>query len=333
VTIDERTSTSPAARFRTTAVRNLFARIRRSPSQEERERFGPGQSGYSEYAFGRSALLDAEALSQSNEGVVSAALLYRAAIVLFGRAHELRRASGQESGQPEGCPGAPDSQPTQAGLEALSPERRERVQHVLAVPNGEAALATLEPADLLDVLVALRNVALSVAQPLERAAVHARTRQALRRLRHALPWLIAIFVGSGVLWKTFTRTNLAKHSVVSTTSAESNVRANPRALVDGDRKNLGFHTKKGRGEAASIDLGAIQLIHSIEIYNRFDCCQGRAVPLRVDVSTDGITYETVGRRKESFSFWKVSLTGKPVRFLRLTDEGTNFFHLSEVEVY
>jgi hypothetical protein len=299
----------------------------------ERERFGPGQAGYSEYVFGRSALLDADALSQSNEGAASAALLYRAAIALFGRAHELRQSPGTERQEPEARPGQLGAQPARAALEPLGPEQRNRMEHVLAAPDGEAALAKLGLAELQDVLVALRQVALALAQPLERDAVHARTRQALGRLRRALPWLLATVVASIVLFKTFTRTNLAKHAVVTTTSGESNVRANPRALVDGDRKNLGFHTEKRRGEAATIDLGTIQPVDSIEIYNRFDCCQSRAVPLHVQVSTDGVTYETVGRRRDTFSFWKVSLTAKPVRFVRLTNEGTNFFHLSEVEVY
>lgn len=336
---DERTTTGLAANGLRTAARGLFDRLRQRPSANrdiERGRapldFGPGQAGYAEYECARSALLDAEALVQSREGTISAALLYRAAIVLFGKAHHLRESLEAESPAPERR-GRLDSQAIQAVFERIGPERRERLERILALTDGEATLAQLEGADQQNAVVDLQSVALELAQPLERDATQLKTRLALGRLRHLLPWLLGVSVGLAVLWNVFARTNLALHSEVSTTSGEPNVRANPRALVDGDRKNLGFHTKKGRGETATIDLGSIQPIQSVEIYNRYDCCQNRAVPLRLEVSTDGVAYEKVARRTDTFSFWKVSLSAKPVRFLRLTDEATNFFHLSEVEVY
>jgi hypothetical protein len=220
-----------------------------------------------------------------------------------------------------------------AVFDALAPECRARVERVLALPDGEATLATLEGADLQEALIDLRRVALELAYPLERSATRVQTQLALRRLQRLLPWLLAVGIGASVLWSLFARTNIARHSVVTTTSAEPKVRANPRALVDGDRKNLGFHTRKGRGEAVTIDLEAIQPIQTVEIFNRYDCCRNRAVPLRLEVSADGITYETVARRTDSFGSWKVPLSARPARFLRLTNESNNFFHLSEVEVY
>jgi F5/8 type C domain len=159
-----------------------------------------------------------------------------------------------------------------------------------------------------------------------------RWRDAARWLRRALVGVLALAVAWS-LYGVFGRKNLARNAAVITTSAEARVRANPRALVDGDRKNLGFHTQKGRDQAATIDLGTIRTIRSVEIYNRFDCCQTRALPLLVEVSTDGAAFEAIARRTETFTLWKVSLAAKPVRFLRLTDEGNNFFHLAEVEVY
>ncbi len=316
-------------------LRSLFDRFgRRSWAERQkeedrapREGFGPGQAGYAEYAFGRSALLDANALAQAREGTVSAVLLYRAAVALLGKAHELRLTPKEEGPRPWLT-----LPPVRGVLEALAPERRVRVERVLALPDGEATLATFEGADLQEALVDLHRLALELAYPLERAATRVKTREALRRFRRLLPWLMTIGIAAGFLWSLVARTNLAKHSAVTTTSAEPNVRANPRALVDGDRKNLGFHTRKGRGEAVTIDLGSIQPIQSVEVYNRYDCCRNRALPLRLEVGTDGITYETVARRTDSFASWMVPVT-KPVRFLRLTNESTNFFHLSEVEVY
>jgi hypothetical protein len=147
-----------------------------------------------------------------------------------------------------------------------------------------------------------------------------------------LAGVLALAAAWGV-YGALARENLALNALVTASSAEAYVRANPRALVDGDRKNLGFHTRKGSGESATIDLGALRNIHSVEIYNRFDCCQNRALPLRVELSSDGVSYATVARRTQSFTYWKVELPSTQARFVRLTDEGTNFFHLSEVEVY
>jgi hypothetical protein len=131
----------------------------------------------------------------------------------------------------------------------------------------------------------------------------------------------------------FARPNLALHRPVTISSNEKAARVRTRALVDGDRKNLGFHTMKGRQQWVVIDLEDVETITTINVYNRFDCCQERAVPLRLEVSTDGTTYTLVGRRKETFTVWTTKLPPTPARFVRLTNESNNFFHLSEVEVY
>lgn len=305
------------------------------PSTHERavpDGFAPGAPGYSEYCFGRRALLDAAALAQSHEGTVSATLLYRAAARLFGTAHERWQMRAPASAV-IACTPWLELPATRAVLESLDAERRQRVRDILELAEGEATLATLDTQALEDLLAPLRRLALELAEPLERATAPMRQRQTARWLGRTLAWTALAVAITGALFGIFGRKNLARNAVVVTSSAEPQVRANPRALVDGDRKNLGFHTRKGRGESATIDLGESYPVQSIEVYNRFDCCQSRALPLRLEVSTDGITYAVAERRREPFTFWKVTLPSKSVRFLRLTDEGTNFFHLAEVEVY
>lgn len=253
--------------------------------------------------------------------------------MLFGKAHERRHATPAASSASSSGPGWFDLPAAKAVLEPLDPELRQRSSDVFALADGEAKLATLGPSELDALLVPLKQLALELAEPLERDADVVRRRHAARWLRRSLAWGAFVFGMAWVSFGIFGRRNLARDALVTTSSAEAKVRANPRALVDGDRKNLGFHTQKGRGESATIDLGAIHPVRSVEIYNRFDCCQNRALPLRLEVSTDGVTYELVDRRTEAFTLWKVALPSKPARFLRLTDEATNFFHLAEVEVY
>jgi hypothetical protein len=69
------------------------------------------------------------------------------------------------------------------------------------------------------------------------------------------------------------------------------------------------------------------------VYNRFDRCQGRAVPLLIEVSSDGSTHRNVARRTETFTLWSARLPPTPARYVRLTNEADNFFHLTEVEIY
>jgi hypothetical protein len=331
---------------------NLDARATESASPKPPGRTGldalaPGQPGYSEYCFGRDALLDAAALAQSREGIVSAALLYRAAAVLFLKAHERRQTlapsnsatsnsatsnSATSNSATSSAPGWLDLPAASAFFEPLDSERRQRLLDVLR-PDGEATLATLGTSGLEPLMLPLRRLALELAEPLEQQADAVRRRRTARWLRRALSGTALVLAITWAMFAIFGRRNLARDATVSASSAEPSVRANPRALVDGDRKNLGFHTQKGHGESVTIDLGAIRSVRSVEIFNRFDCCQNRALPLRLEASTDGVTYELIGRQRETFTFWKVALPSKLVRFLRLTDEGTNFFHLAEVEVY
>jgi F5/8 type C domain. len=107
----------------------------------------------------------------------------------------------------------------------------------------------------------------------------------------------------------------------------------PSLLVDGDLTNLGFHTIEAPNQNVTIDLGRVQRISRVVVYNRADCCQERAVPLKIEVSGDDGQFRQVAERKEHFEKWKADFPPTNARYVRLTDLAAAAFHLSEVEVY
>ena len=301
---------------------------------DEAEPYTQASPGFAQYALARAALLDARALSTSPEGAGPALLLLRAAIILFARAHQRRGGWLSGRGDTPEADAAPvaASPVVKSALEKLSGEERAAILALLS-PDGENQLALLDAADQRRLLMGLERVALEVGAPLDAEAEPVR-RAFVRR------WTLragaAVLIVAALAWTgdaLFRKSNLALHRPVTISSNEKAARVRTRALVDGDRKNLGFHTKKGRGESVVIDLESVETINTVNVYNRLDCCQQRAVPLRLEVSTDGTTYTLVGRRKETFTVWTTKLPPTPARFVRLTNESNNFFHLSEVEVY
>jgi hypothetical protein len=83
----------------------------------------------------------------------------------------------------------------------------------------------------------------------------------------------------------------------------------------------------------TIDLQSVQRISRVVVYNRKDCCRERSLPLRLEVSVDGNTFQQLADRERDFAQWTVDLPGTDVRYLRLTHLREGFFHLAEVEVY
>jgi F5/8 type C domain-containing protein len=344
VTAGERTASGVShGSARRGGLRALYRRVTKAAEVDRarREGFAQGRAGYSEFALGRAALLDARALAASLDGIGPALLLFRASVRLFERAHEKRAGdSGSAPIEPHlaGAPGAtaaPSVVPAlSAALQQLTPEQRRAIDAALDAQAGESALARLGDAERRDLLPLFERLALELGEPLELEADRVRRVEAGHWMRRSLLMIVAIVAAGWLGFAVFGRKNLARDKAVVTSSAEPKVGvAAPRCLVDGDRKNLGFHTLKLPGQFATIDLGRVETIHSVDVYNRFDCCQARAIPLRLDVSTDGVTWTTLGRKTETFALWSVHVPSTPARFVRLTGEGNNFFHLSEVEVY
>lgn len=95
-----------------------------------------------------------------------------------------------------------------------------------------------------------------------------------------------------------------------------------------------FHTGRQKNPWVEIAMKQFGEIRGIEVVNwaRF---HSRAVPLKVEVSEDGKTWQTVELLNKAQAVWKIDLKGRNVRgrYLRLTKQGNDFLHLNNVRVY
>ncbi len=295
-----------------------------------RRGFVEGNPGWAEFVLGIAALSDAHQLSESDEGASAALILYRSAVILFAQARATRQAASADEAPTEAA--LMQVPQMRTGLAALPAEQRLLLEAGLATA-GEVRLAKLPEAERQLALKGMRALAQALGDSLEVEARPVQQVRATRRLRLGVGAALLLAAVAWPVLKLTWRPNLARDRPVVVTSAERNIRARPRGLVDGNRTNLGFHTQKLKGQSATVDLGSVKAIHSVQVYNRVDCCRARAVPLRLELSTDGVEYITIERRSEPFSSWKVTVPEVAARFVRLSHEGETFFHLAEVEVY
>ncbi len=293
--------------------------------------FAPTDPGFRSFELGISALKDAQQLGNSQAGGGSALLLYRSAIRLLVRVSMLRRRAiatveGPSSEVWARAAELPDWPGSTLGGEWL--------ERGVVDDGGEAYLATLSAVEREHALVGLRALAEHFAVPLAEAAFGARRRRSLRRMLSGLALLVGGAVVWGVVAAATRRPNLALHRPVSVSDRDPTFGVDPEQVVDGDRSNLGFHTSSRANTTLVIDLGAVKSLSRVVVFNRADCCQERAGPLSLQLSTEGNDYETVGRQTGTFFEWTVPLPASTkARYVRVVHESKDFFHLSEVEVY
>jgi hypothetical protein len=81
------------------------------------------------------------------------------------------------------------------------------------------------------------------------------------------------------------------------------------------------------------DLGGPHKIHEVEIRNLSNCCQERAIPLLVEVSSDGTGYAAVAERREVFmDTWDATFAPTVATHVRLRRLGKGYFHLQSVAI-
>jgi len=107
----------------------------------------------------------------------------------------------------------------------------------------------------------------------------------------------------------------------------------PSCLTSGDCKDLMFHTDTDTNPWVELDLGAPKTIKRVEVGNREDCCQDRALPLIVELSTDQKRWTQVARRDPEFVTWTATFPPKSARYVRLKVLRPSVLHLRSVAVY
>lgn len=92
-----------------------------------------------------------------------------------------------------------------------------------------------------------------------------------------------------------------------------------------------FHTNNENEPWVIFDLQKPTTIHEIDVTNRQDSYQERALPLIADVSTDRQHWKEVGRRTDAFTTWTDKFPATSVRYIRLKVGRVSTLHLKAVE--
>jgi len=92
-----------------------------------------------------------------------------------------------------------------------------------------------------------------------------------------------------------------------------------------------FHTNNENEPWVIFDLQKPTTIHEIDVTNRPDSYQERALPLVAEVSTDRLHWKEVGRRTEAFTTWTDSFPATTARYIRLKVARVSTLHLKSVE--
>lgn len=100
----------------------------------------------------------------------------------------------------------------------------------------------------------------------------------------------------------------------------------------GKKSGVFFHTQLENEPWLRIDLGAEHAISRVDLQNRQDCCQDRAVPLAIELSRDGSQFHTVSERREVFDELHVKFPRERARYVRLRVLRQSALHLERVWV-
>ena len=117
--------------------------------------------------------------------------------------------------------------------------------------------------------------------------------------------------------------------------------SDPQGAVNGHKTGMyGFHTELERDPWWMLDLGTLQPVREIVVYNRLDgICKIRSRNLAILVSGDGERWTTLYTHDGSafggadgFPL-HVPYSGPALRFVRIKLNDYQFLHLDEVEVF
>jgi hypothetical protein len=217
---------------------------------------------------------------------------------------------------------SPQSKPS----EALEPTLRAIVDR--SVEDDVDAEPAQVQGDLELLLTHSQSLLLALEEP-ERRARRARQRAWARALAPLLALAVVLgFVG----WRLFRAQELAAGKPWKTSSLA--YVCDPAQKRCGDRDTgIFFHTQEDAEPWFEVDLGAVHELKRVELKNRSDCCQERAVPLVVEVSLDHQHYQMVARKFATFDHWSQSFPTTRGRYVRLRVARRSLLHLEQVQVY
>lgn len=299
--------------------------------------FSKGNAGWSEFELARQARAGIVQIGETGEGNAAVLLLERAEVLFL-----LRSQLARQNLTPIGMSMSEEDWSRARQIPAIAEvwgELSGAQQTALVAGLGDKAELTLIDLDNKQrryLASGLRKLASALSEPLERQASLVGRVLFMRWARIGAAALVLLAIAwsiSGAIEKKFAKPNVALGRPVTISSQFGDTALDHTLLVDGDKTNLGFHTDNGPNQWVMIDLGISRNITKVVVYNRVECCQERAVPLRLEVSDDGVNFRKVLDRTEEFDVWTAKGFEAKGRYVRLRHLGSNFLHFAEVEVY
>ncbi len=95
---------------------------------------------------------------------------------------------------------------------------------------------------------------------------------------------------------------------------------------DGTVGGFFFHTANELNPWVQFDLGSEQSVRRVEVANRAGY-EDRALPLAIELSSDGKRWLEVARKTETFTNWDVDFAPKDARYLRARAVSKTWLHL------
>jgi hypothetical protein len=300
--------------------------------------FSKTNAGWAEFELGRQARAGIAQIGETGEENAAVLLLDRAAVLFLLRSHLSRcnlSPTGMSFSEEDWVRAR--QEPVIAMAWAELSGRQQSALKVGLGPQAELALVHLDVRQRRYLASALCKFALALSEPLEREARLVDRVLFIRWARIGAAALVLLAIAwliSGAIERKFAKPNIALgRPVTISSSLSADAALDHPLLVDGNRANLGFHTENAPNQWVMIDLGSTKNISRVVVYNRVDCCQERAIPLRLEVSDDGTNFKKVVDCTEEFEVWTTRGLNVNGRYVRLRHLGANFLHFAEIEVY
>jgi hypothetical protein len=299
--------------------------------------FADTNPGWPAFALARQARAGIVQIGETGEGNGAVLLLEREEVLLLLRSHLERRnlaSIGMGLSEDDWARARQVPAVEEVWVE-LSGAQQAALQAGLGA-HADQALLSSDVKQRRYLAAALRKLATALAEPLEREASLVGRVLFMRWARIGAAALVLLAIAwsiSASVEKKFGKPNIALGRPVTISSQFGDTALDHTLLVDGDKTNLGFHTDTGPNQWVMIDLGSSKNISKVVVYNRAECCQDRAIPLRLEVSDDGANFRKVADRTEEFDVWTAKGFNEKGRYVRLRHLGSNFLHLAEVEIY
>ncbi|MBI3206843.1 MAG: discoidin domain-containing protein [Myxococcales bacterium] len=169
-----------------------------------------------------------------------------------------------------------------------------------------------------------------------------RTRRRIRVLRwlrlSGLGLLLLAMLTGGVVWALMP-SNVARGKPVTASSVRAGT-PSPGGLTDGEvTDGYGAHTENDGKAWFTVDLLVPHRIDRVIVHHRGDGYHSDPLPLALELSLDGQTFQRAALRDGTFTHkkpWRVKLGGQTARYVRLRvdrKDPNSYLALGEVEVY